>query len=280
MRALLSLPPSTSPGHWNDQSNWARLLPPGRPDSFHIAFFSQHLSTLAPEAQICMLGSTPELRDLCVELGQPSVTVIERSERFHRAVGGLIIRPNPRENVIFGDWLDVLPTRRSCFDAVLSDLTLGNIPYAQRPEFFAAITASLNPGGIFLDKVLTHPYPLRSLASLDEKYSRAPFNLQTVNDFANDYFFVSELVASGVVDIAAFSRILTCRFTDRPRHLRLLAEAIHLVTPRGVWYYGRPWSVVRTAYAPALAQLGCIPEPSPSVFAGWLTLRALRRQGP
>jgi len=253
------------------------MLPPGRPSASHLDFVRSYVATLPQDAEIAVLGSTPELRDLCVELKRSHVHVLDRSARFHEAVQPLLVYENPHEELCLGDWTDLLTSMPQRFQAILSDLTLGGIEYERRSAFFGALEAALRPGGVFLDKVLTHSAHLLSLESLDLKYRYAPLNLATINDFSNEYFFLSELAADGIVDIARSHRILSRRFSRSQRLRRILDETMSLVTPTGVWYYGRPWTTVRRTYASHLRLIERRNEPKPSVFAGRLRLLALSK---
>jgi hypothetical protein len=251
------------------------MLPPGRPSARHLDFVRPHVAATRTNAHIAILGSTPELRDLCVEEQRPNVHVLERSDAFHRACTPLLVFDNPRETLHRGRWQDLLPSLPATFDRILSDLTLGSIPYDERTDFFASLRSALRPGGVFVDKVLTHDEQLLSLDSLDAKYSRAPLNLQTTNDFANEYFFLSELVAEGIVDIRMFRETLAARFASSPRLQHLLDDSLNLVTSDGVWYYGKPWRETQRDYARGMRVIDEGSEPAPGVFAGYLRLFAL-----
>lgn len=266
--------PSALAAKWDVQSHWHLMLPPSRPSARYLEFVRIYVERMPRDANIAVLGSTPELRDLCVEAGRPNVHVLERSDAFHAACSELLVYENPSEVLHLGEWLDVLPTMSVSFDLILSDLTLGNVPYEHRSEFFSGISEALRPGGFFLDKVLTHSGVPLPLASLDEKYRNAPLNLKTLNDFSNEYFFLSELTAGGVVDINRFHRTLASRFATAPRLRRLLDESLQLVTPNGMWHYGRPWHQVRRTYAPGMRLVARRNELRPSVFAGRLRMLA------
>lgn len=278
MSSLLGSP-SALAAKWDVQSHWQLMLPPSRPSARYLDFVRAYVERMPREAQIAVLGSTPEMRDLCVEADHPNVHVLERSEAFHAACAALLIYENPSEKLHFGDWLDVLPTMPASFDLVISDLTLGNVAYERRADFFSGIASAIRPGGFFLDKVLTHSSPPLPLAVLDKKYSTAPFNLQTLNDFSNEYFFLSELTTGGVVDIQLFHGVLASRFATTPRLRRLLDESMQLVTPNGVWHYGRPWREVKRTYAQGMRLVARRNELRPSVFAGHLRMMAFTTDG-
>lgn len=137
---------------WDEQYHWWWMLPPGRPSRLHLEFFASHINRQRSTARIAILGSTPELRDLCVELDHPRVVVLDRSQRFHHAMNALLIHTNSLETTQFGDWTDLLEAAPNAFDVILSDLTLRNISYERRPRFFASLRGALRPNGIFLDK--------------------------------------------------------------------------------------------------------------------------------
>jgi len=265
---------------WSIDRKWTQMLPPGRPSADHLHYFESKLleleRSLNRPLDACILGSTPEFRDLTHELGCASVTVIDRNKGFYELVSPLCVEPNPREIVVFADWVDELPQHASKFDAILSDLTLGNLPYESRADFFSGVTAALRPGGIYVDKVLTNE-ELQSLDQLDRRYRKAPINLISINDFANDYFFSSELIVAGTVYIPALAAQLEQRFIGQPRLLRLLHEATDIVGPRGQWYYGKPWSTVSIQYAHAMTYLDCTPEPPAYGSAYQLHLHTLKR---
>lgn len=246
------------------------MLPPGRPSGYHLGLFEKHLQRVPRDRSVAVLGSTPELLDLCVELGFGDVWSIDRSLVFHETVDRFRVYRRRGETVIVADWLDALPTLPNQFGAVLSDLTLGNVHYANRQRFFDAIRQSLAAGGLFIDKVLTNEAPFHRLDDLDARYRRSPLNLCTINRFSSEYFFCSELVEKhGVVDVARFSQELSERFSE-PRLRRLLDESLLLTTPSGVWHYGMPWSQVAATYGAGLRRVAEYAEEAGSAYEGRL----------
>jgi hypothetical protein len=276
------MPGNRALSQWKTQRHWDLMLPPGRPSGAHLSYFASQLGrlhrSLDRPLDVCILGSTPELRDLCYELSCRSVLVLDNSPEFHAAVAKLCIYTNSRESVIFDDWTECLSQHEDRFDAILSDLTLGNIPYDFREQFFGGLRRALRGGGVFIDKVLTAD-PLQSLDQLDERYRHAPLNLVTINDFTNDYFFLSELIRGGVVDVSQVISTLSDRFAKERRLMRILHESSRLVTPNGFWYYGRPWLKVLPTYATGLQLTDCSPEPPPSVFCDQVHLHCFTKRG-
>ena len=226
---------------------WELVLPPSRPSQQHLEWFRKHLGELRADDPIAILGSTPELRDLLALLGFRNIHVLERNVEFLAKMDRLRVRQTP-ETVLQGDWMQTLPHCSGRFAAVLSDLTSGNIPYEQRNEFYSLVAESLQPGGMFCDKLLSYPIPHERLDELLDKYENAPLNLDTVNRFNCEVFFCSEL-------LTAFGRVDTSLFYDHLRAMspgptiRAILDRLPLVTPSGMtWDYGRPWGLVQEAF--------------------------------
>ena len=232
---------------WDRMESWELVLPPSRPSQQHLDWFRKHLGELRADDPIAILGSTPELRDLLALLGFRNIHVLERNVEFLARMDRLRVRQTV-ETVLQGDWMQTLPHCSGRFAAVLSDLTSGNIPYEQRNEFYSLVTESLQPGGMFCDKLLSYPIPHERLDELLDKYENAPLNLDTVNRFNCEVFFCSEL-------LTAFGRVDTSRFYDHLREMDLgptvaaILDRLPLVTPSGMtWDYGRPWCLVQEAF--------------------------------
>ena len=236
---------------WDPMESWELVLPPSRPSQQHLAWFREHLTTLGPDASVAILGSTPELRDMVARLGFQHISVLERNAGFLHKMNKLRVTQT-RESVIVGDWMQTLPTCIAHFDAIISDLTSGNIPYTQRRQFYSLITDALRPGGMFCDKFLSHPIPHERLDGLLNRYEDAPLNLDTINRFNCEVFFCSEL-------LSVFGRVETRGFYEYLHTLELgptvraILRSLPRITPPGMsWDYGRPWHVLKETFDPRL----------------------------
>ena len=232
---------------WDRMTSWELVLPPSRPSQQHLDWFRKHLSQLHSDDPIAVLGSTPELRDLLALLGFHNIYVLERNVGFLDRMDRLRVR-RTAQTVLHGDWMQTLPVCSGRFAAVLSDLTSGNIPYEQRGQFYSLITESLRPGGIFCDKLLSHPIPHERLSDLLDKYENAPLNLDTVNRFNCEVFFCSELLSVfGRVDTNHFYAYI--RKMDTGPTVRAILDQLPHITPAGMnWSYGRPWHLEREVF--------------------------------
>src|SRR5437763_12065759 len=140
---------------WSKIVEWHLVLPPSRPSAYHLAFFAKHLGGMDKHRPVAVLGSTPEFRDLLAKLHFSQIYVFDKSRTVYDRMNELKVFAD-RELFVEGHWLDTLPTFKNQFAAVLSDLTSGNIPYDQREEFYASISNTLAPDGMFVDKLLIH----------------------------------------------------------------------------------------------------------------------------
>jgi len=235
------------------------------------------LSSLSSHAVVGVLGSTVEFRDLLAQ-HQVQTVVFEKSAAFHTSIEDQR-RYRGVEHVVWGDWLNTLSQWRGRLDAILSDLTSGNICYQDRESFYDLIYCALRPGGLFVDRVLKSPErPLR-LSELDQKYVHRSLSLETLNEFSAEYLFLSELVEDAqVVDSTRFYEILQSRSTHT--HLVRLARCCELITPRGfMWYYGKPLTQPETTFGVPFRVVTEIPESPPSVYSGHAVQYVLEKPG-
>ena|ERR1043166_1676039 len=236
---------------WASMRKWDLVLPPSRPSAHQLAALRLQIRFVDRAQPVAILGSTPEFRDLLYECGFSDVYLLERNPTFLSAMSDLRVYASP-ETIIQGDWLDTLPDSPGRFALILSDLTSGNIPYDDRPRFYDYISNALMPGGLFCDKILTHPSPHIPIDSLVRKYSELPLNLLHINHFSSEMLFCSEFLDhSQTVDSTLFYRMLEERIQN-PRVRAFAAKAKSITPPGFIWWYGRPWSELRHSYCPIL----------------------------
>jgi hypothetical protein len=239
-------------GTWDNIRTWDLVLPPSRPSFRQLARIRERLRPMDHHLPIAVLGSTPEFRDLIAECGFSRIYIFEKNPASFATMSSLRIHDNPEE-VVAGDWLDTLPQFRDIFCAVLSDLTSGNIPYDFRHDFYTAIAGALRAGGLFFDKVLTHPGAHIPLAALLERYESEPLNLLTANRFSCEALFCSTLLdINETVDSSLFYSILAKQTSHK--RLQAILKLAKRITPEGChWWYGRRWSKLAPHYCTSLS---------------------------
>jgi len=236
---------------WSKMNGWHLVLPPSRPDTLDLRRISAAADPIPRTANVGILGSTPEFRDLLHEMGFRSITILERNTSFFEAMSRQRIYQNV-ETLVQGDWLETLPKLTDNFHLLLSDLTAGNVPYDSRNHFYTGITAALAPGGLFIDKILTNENGYISVRAIQRKYSGQALNLLTANHFSCEAVFCSELQsASQLIDTTAIYTELSELLTGQ--RLQSFIRYAQLITPLDcIWYYGVPWSMLRPTYCPRL----------------------------
>lgn len=233
---------------WSQHRSWELVLPPSRPTTEELSRIRLALRSVRRAEPIAILGSTPEYRDLLARAGFSNVHLIDASETFHDAMTQMCAyRVSLKERFHHETWQDHFATGRE-YRAILSDLTLGNIPYVDRGHLFEALSRALVPGGMFIDKVLTNEGRRFSTAQIADHFRNLPVNLRTINDFNCIALFCSEVVFDGQVDSTRSYDVLSHEFREDPHLLELIMRCEE-VTPRGMrWHYGLPWERVQPDY--------------------------------
>lgn len=228
---------------------WYKVLPPSRPTNIEITRIEQILLGIDKNEPIAILGSTPEFRELLFRLGFNHRYIFDKSIDFYKRMGEMIPKSVMiGEYFIDRDWSVALTDYPVRFKAILSDLTMGNIPYVEREQFYSAISGSLKRGGVFIDKVLAFDFPIPTLEQLFAKYEKLPINLRTINDFSSEVLFCSELVKKkNIVDSSEFYDII--RRGAYSEKIKFFADAAHMITPEEfVWSYGKEWRELEKDY--------------------------------
>ena len=261
---------------WSGMRNWNLVLPPSRPSARELKYVTEVARDVSRESRVAVLGSTPEFRDLLYEIGFGDICVLEQDLTFLESVSALRIYNN-RESLIHGDWLDTLGDCHGEFSLMLSDLTMGNVPYERREEFYGLIAGALRDGGVLYDKVLTHSERGRDVGGLIAKYRELPLNLVHVNEFSCEMVFCSDLIIeAGVVDTNDVYDAVKAR--DGGPRIEAFLEACELITPRGCcWYYGRPWDTVSRTYCRELVEVAAADDEDGSPYRGLLKLFVMKR---
>lgn len=230
---------------------------------------SAAIGTLSRDCPVAIMGSTPEFRDLAISMGFNRIVVVDRSDEFSRRMTHLMsFSGRDVEEVKIESWQEHFTGASEDYGAILSDLTLGNIPYVERRGLYDAIRNSLLPGGIFIDKVLTNEASRISMSEIRARFGEMPVNLETVNRFNCLALFCSDLYPAGELDSDKLYDQLSAELGQDPRLLHF-NELCQRITPRGMrWHYGRPWSEVAEDYVTGMELICRVPQPETSPYWG------------
>ncbi|MDR2971979.1 MAG: hypothetical protein LBU83_08635 [Bacteroidales bacterium] len=228
--------------------NWKYVLPPSRPSEAELQRIRLLLFDMDRKSTIAILGSTVEYRDLLKEMGFESIYIFDKNRSFYDLSKTWCAYDTSNEILIEGNWLTTLDNYPEHFNVVLSDLTMGNIDYSCRYDFYRSISHMITRNGYFIDKVLTNDMPYIPLSLIRKKYIQIPLNLLTANSFSCEALFCSELLNDGKIDTTKFYDILRSEFSNSPKLLKLI-ELSHLITPENcVWHYGKGWHKLEKDY--------------------------------
>ena len=233
--------------NWNAFDSWNLVLPPSRPSWDQLKNIHIAIDNIKRDMPVAVLGSTPEFRDLFRNLGFKNVYIFEKNMEFYTKMKKLMATDGNNEILIEGDWLDTISQYSNFFSVILSDLTMGNIPYNYRQDFYKSINNSLDKRGKFIDKILTHDF-FNNFDCLIYEFSRKPLNIWTANEFNCRMLFCSELVhKEKMVNTTDIYYYLNKRVKEK--WMQELLKLTKLITPEeGIWYYGKLRNEVEQDY--------------------------------
>lgn len=139
---------------WTDDFvyHWKYYLVPARASPSDLEFIKQKIlekiNKLGKNISILVLGSTPEYRNLCSELGIP-VTLLDYNRKNYEYLA-TEVKNKPKEIFIEGNWLTALPKEK--FDIILGDNAINIIKKKDLPLLCANISQMLKKDGFFMPR--------------------------------------------------------------------------------------------------------------------------------
>ncbi len=134
--------------------NWEKhITRPGRPCLSQLQIWRQAIKENIKnpkEAKALILGATPELRDLVLDLGMESVT-IDINKNMMKAMSELVKNKNrSKEKRIVKNWFEI-EFKDNSFDLVLGDAALGQVSNkAKMEKLLKKIVKALKSEGLLL----------------------------------------------------------------------------------------------------------------------------------
>jgi hypothetical protein len=254
-------------GTWADFHTWNLVLPPSRPSVEDLAVITKLAMSISRADPVAVMGSTPEFRDHLYRLGFIDVSVIDSNPSFHRSVSGLLTTPClQNETYLDRQWQEHFTQCEDRYSLVLSDLTLGNVPYVDRRQLYAGIWRSIKVGGYFVDKVLTNEGRLNRDEDIASCYSMMPLNLATLNNFNCEAIFCGDKSVQGLLNAADIYAYLEERHESDPTVLAFVRACPTITPPAMQWYYGLPWTDVQGDYMTQMKLLARVPQPTTSAY--------------
>lgn len=136
---------------------WGSLRVPVRPGSEGLDLYRNQMEILT-EKRVLVLGATPELIDMAIELNAQKIVSVERSPEIIEAMKQLGRRDWTNVQLISGDWLEERPEFYSSFNYVACD---GGLLFLQYPGhwelLFKLVNRYLTSDGVFVAKEWAEP---------------------------------------------------------------------------------------------------------------------------
>lgn len=186
---------------------WEMVAAPAKPSMEEIEIYKA-ISTIElsdkTKARVVILGSTPELRDMCGKYladKVESVTCVDATEVMYRAMSGLVKTKHAKEKFIHGDWLKLSSYfEKESIDIVYGDHVLNNVG-GHENTFFSGIKKILKKDGCFASKILHFDAvdetiklvpAYKKLKECAKQYKRGKLNLKIAcNNFSTYLLFAS-----------------------------------------------------------------------------------------
>jgi len=144
---------------WAD--SWKLLIDCSRPSRGDIKIFGGLTNDYIKQINkpsIVILGSTPELRELCAAFAaeyDATVTCVELVDDMYRAMTSLLFKQNEFEKVVFSNWLEIdLPDNFA--DVIIGDLTEGNITAEFKEKYYKEMNRLLKDGGKYITRATAY----------------------------------------------------------------------------------------------------------------------------
>lgn len=118
----------------------------------------------------CVLGSTPELRNMVLEKDGYLTSIDINPEMFDK-VKPYIKYDNGKEKIVIGDWLDNQLVSEF-YDVVLGDGVSNNISFKDQDKFFKEISRLIKRGGyvILREAGINFERPIQSVEDIDKDF--------------------------------------------------------------------------------------------------------------
>lgn len=139
------------------RSVWGRLRVPVRPGQEGLDLYRKTLNNI-PEKNVLILGATPELIDMALELSADKIVSMERNPEIIEAMRRLRTQDWRDVNLITGNWLEEHEDFHLSFNYIACDGGLLFLRYPDQWELlFKLAYGYLKPGGVFVAKEWAEP---------------------------------------------------------------------------------------------------------------------------
>jgi hypothetical protein len=258
--------------------NWKKLTFPSRPGLENIKYFENLIENKNIDS-IAILGSTSEWRNVAAISNANKIFIFEKNSSAYKAMS-VFVTDKSKEVLVFGDWFETLPNYIDKFDIILSDLTIGNIPYSDRSLFYNQITASLIKGGVFLDRILKFKSnnDFYDPEILNNEYMNKKINNNNVNDFFCKWLFSSQyLLDHCILDSSYIYNKISNKYIEG-NIPQFIHESKKIIPENLLWYYGKLWDEYKNDYLNSRVLIEELPDPENTAYSGIATMLISQKQ--
>lgn len=138
--------------------------------------------------KICILGSTPELRDWAYQ-ERMDVTVVDYNEENYKVLSSFMLHKDIQEELVISNWKSMTFNKK--FDLIIGDHAVSVVQREIVGEVLASVKNALEDDGIFISKHYTRlpEDKQKSLETILENYYKEFF-------YYNIFFFTTDIVTS------------------------------------------------------------------------------------
>ncbi len=157
--------------------NWKALGSTAKPSMEEIELY-RAISTIElsekTNIKAVILGSTPELRDMCREFFNDKIqflACVDVTEDMYYAMSKLVKRKNSKEHFIHGNWLEISKYfEKESIDIIYGDHIVSNVG-GKENQLFEEIKTVLKKDGCFVSKI-QHGDPTDELIKIVPAYEK------------------------------------------------------------------------------------------------------------
>ncbi len=142
--------------HWDDSHalDWRRSFgPPVRPTAAECRIYRRELIRLGKTANVLLMGSTPELREIVADLSF-YLTVMDVKEKNYDDMPAMSGSTGHREKYLKMNWLDM--RFDSEFDYIIGDNVLSILPPSDAAKIIENVHRALKPGARWITRVMVY----------------------------------------------------------------------------------------------------------------------------
>lgn len=201
---------------------WGQLRVPVRPGIEGLELYRFQIQQFATK-DILILGATPELIDMALELNADKVVSVERNPEVIEAMRQLGTQDWSRVQLIEGDWLEERPEFIGAFSCIVCDGGLLFLEYpGQWEQLFKLIHSYLMPGGVFIAKEWAEPIGQRDydqfVAEMIDEFETNSVHQSPIERIESYTYLASELRLAifihATLDNASFDQELLVKRAD------------------------------------------------------------------